>query len=279
MRLTRWSAVEAEVHGGIFVLTDKAGEYKYCSWSSLSPYFLYDLVVLLSKWLCGCSLCHLTAQEPPAQPLGLATHQLVGAELCLVCAWPREEQTPAWLECCCQRGDPGITHPVPGICCFHGAAGTCKGRLIQPGKKGFASQNLCSDTWQWDQGGDWIAESARRQGRNPGAQAGRMLVHLRPPLESSFLLNQDVEDVSAFSGWCYWNVGFGKCFRKQEKPVNRYVMCSWNRKVQIRLSSWDAVRRFCTSFSVLEHSGASVPLTTQFGHLNTVGLVTMSLPL
>lgn len=220
-------------------LSSQIRQYKYC--------ILSQSVSLFSVWLCGapewvsgcgCSLYDLTAQEPPSP--GPGPHTLVAAELSLVWSWHSEEPTSAWLEWMVQRGRSLASPPqslesaasLEQLGCASGQRHTDPahsngGRWTQ-GKKALQAKSFSH--------GSGIKERIEQlemqggRGRKPGAEAGRMLVHLRACHGSNALLNQI---------WVFFNgryisipwmmllkhVGFGKCFKKQEKPVNRYVMC------------------------------------------------------
>lgn len=105
-------------------------------------------------------------------------------------------------------------------------------------------------SWEWKEG----------EGRNPCALAGKMLIQLRPSHESNAFLKQKICFFFSY-GKCIISilsimllkhcVGFGKCFKKQEKPsVNKSVMhcqpltcAAESMKTQVRLRSWDTMRK------------------------------------
>lgn len=194
----------------------RQGNINSASCSNLSPYFLYDLVVPQGEWLCGCSLCHLRAQEAPSPGPG-HTHCHCH------CFVPGKVRSKHLL----QREILGITP----LCLWPKAhwSSPLKWGKMSTGKKGFASQKLFPDTWQWDQGEDWIAGNAGRQGEEASCSS-RQNVPLRASHGSSALLHQDMGffqwKMYQHPWWCYWNMWVLVNVLKSKRSLfDRSVVC------------------------------------------------------
>lgn len=185
----RWSAVETEVHGGIFVLTDKTEEYKFR--------ILFHSVSLFSVWLGGAPgwvtvWVLLVSPESSGSPQPWAWPHT----LSLLCTWQSEEQTSA-----AEREILGITP----LCLWPKAhwSSPLKWGKMSTGKKGFASQKLFPDTWQWDQGEDWIVGNAGRQGEEARCSSRQnVLLQCSPAPRCGFFQWK----MHQHPWWCYWNV-------------------------------------------------------------------------